>query len=103
MNFFLLKSLLVIACGLVSLSAAAFPNKPVSIVVPYAAGGSTDVMARVLAEAMARELGQAVVVENLGGPVAPSARPRWPGPRTTVTPYCSTTWASRSPPRCIAS
>ena len=66
MNF-LLKPLLAIACGLVSLSAAAFPNKSVNIVVPYAAGGSTDVIARVLAEAMARELGQAVVVENLGG------------------------------------
>ncbi|KAI5931827.1 Myosin light chain kinase, smooth muscle [Manis javanica] len=48
-------------------AAQAFPNKPVTIVVPYAAGGSTDVLARVLAEAMTRDLGQQVIVENLGG------------------------------------
>lgn len=48
-------------------SAWAYPSKPIGMVVPYAPGGSTDVLARVLAEAMARELGQAVVVENIGG------------------------------------
>ena len=48
-------------------AAQAFPNKPVTLVVPYAAGGSTDVLARVLAEAMTRDLGQQVIVENAGG------------------------------------
>lgn len=50
-----------------SLAAVAFPSKPITIVVPYAAGGSTDVLARVLAEAMTRDLGQQVIVENVGG------------------------------------
>lgn len=63
----LTKSLIAAACGLLSLAAAAFPTKPVTIVVPYAVGGSTDVMARVLAEVMGRDLGQAVIVENVGG------------------------------------
>src|SRR5690606_36314457 len=47
--------------------AMAFPNKPIVMVVPYSAGGSTDVLARLLAEAMSRDLGQQVVVENVGG------------------------------------
>lgn len=52
---------------LLSASAFAFPDRPVTLVVPYAAGGSTDVLARVLAEAMSQDLGKAVVVENAGG------------------------------------
>ena len=59
-----------LACGalaMTSMLAAAFPTRPVTIVVPYAAGGSTDVLARVLAEALTRDLGQAVIVENVGG------------------------------------
>lgn len=66
MNF-RMKFLLSFSSVLISLSALAFPVKPISIVVPYAAGGSTDVIARVLAEAMSRDLGQAVIVENVGG------------------------------------
>jgi tripartite-type tricarboxylate transporter receptor subunit TctC len=44
-----------------------FPTKPVAMVVPFAAGGPTDVLARALTEPLARELGQAVVVENVTG------------------------------------
>ena len=46
---------------------ARFPERPVTIVVPFAAGGPTDVVARQLAEAMGRDLGVAVVVENVTG------------------------------------
>lgn len=61
------KTALAIALAASSLAAVAFPTKPITIVVPYAAGGSTDVLARVLAEAMTRDLGQQVIVENAGG------------------------------------
>jgi tripartite-type tricarboxylate transporter receptor subunit TctC len=48
-------------------SAQAFPTKPVRILVPFPPGGGTDVAARALGEHLARELGQAVVVENRPG------------------------------------
>jgi tripartite-type tricarboxylate transporter receptor subunit TctC len=45
----------------------AFPAKPISLVVPAAAGGPTDTVARLIAESMGRTLGQTVLVENVGG------------------------------------
>jgi tripartite-type tricarboxylate transporter receptor subunit TctC len=47
--------------------AQAYPSRPVTMVVPFAAGGSTDAIARILAEGLRSELGQAVIVENVGG------------------------------------
>lgn len=62
------RKFLSLALMTVSLTAAAaFPDKPVTLIIPYAAGGSTDVIARVLAEAMSRDLGQQVIVDNAGG------------------------------------
>jgi len=54
--------------------AQQYPTKPVNMLVPYAAGGPTDTVARVTAQAMAKPLGQTVVVENrpsAGGILAP--------------------------------
>jgi tripartite-type tricarboxylate transporter receptor subunit TctC len=48
-------------------SAQSYPAGPVRLVVPFAAGGSTDVLARIVATAMSEELGQQVVVENKPG------------------------------------
>ncbi len=46
---------------------ATWPSKPIRIIVPYNAGGSTDVVARTLADGMARRLGKPVLVDNRGG------------------------------------
>jgi len=44
-----------------------YPSRPITVVVPFAAGGGTDILARILAEPMGRALGQTVIVENLAG------------------------------------
>ena len=46
---------------------ADFPTRPITLIVPYAAGGGNDVLARGVAEPMGKTLGQAVVIENHGG------------------------------------
>lgn len=50
-----------------ALAWAAYPEKPITIIVPFAAGGPTDVLTRVIAERMARDLAQPMVVENMPG------------------------------------
>ena len=62
--------LLTLIAGLVlagSALAQSFPSKPVTLMVPYPAGGLSDVIARTLNTALAKQLGQPVIVENLGG------------------------------------
>lgn len=48
-------------------SAQAFPNKPITIVVPFAAGGGTDIAARIIGQKMTEMLGQNVIIENVAG------------------------------------
>ena len=48
-------------------SAQAYPSRPVTIIVPFAAGGPTDVIARIVAEYYSKTLGQQFVVENIAG------------------------------------
>lgn len=60
-----LTSALAIVLG--ATAAHAWPDRPITMVVPFAAGGPTDTVARLIAEPMTNELGQQVIVENVGG------------------------------------
>ena len=63
-----LAASLGLSFGLMSAAQAAYPEKPVTIVVPFAAGGPTDKVARDLAEVMRKHLNnQSVIIENVGG------------------------------------
>ena len=62
------KTILALAATMLATSALAYPDKPITIVVPFAAGGPTDKVARDLAEVLRKGLGnQTVLVENVGG------------------------------------
>ncbi|HEY9211499.1 MAG TPA: tripartite tricarboxylate transporter substrate binding protein [Ancylobacter sp.] len=61
---------LILTSALLALSPAAaqdFPNRPVTLDIPFPAGGSTDLVGRLIAEGMSAELGQPVIVENRSG------------------------------------
>jgi len=69
---------LAAACALAFAATSAaqqYPTKPITMMVPFAAGGPTDTVARSLAQAMGKHLGQTIVVENVpgaGGTIAPN-------------------------------
>jgi tripartite-type tricarboxylate transporter receptor subunit TctC len=50
-----------------SAALAAYPEKPITMIVPFAAGGPTDTVARSVAQVMSKSLGQQVIIENVGG------------------------------------
>jgi len=71
-----IMSKLLLACAIVALfivpssndaAAQTFPNRPVTIIVPFAGGGPTDIVARVIGERLSGSLGQTVIVENAAG------------------------------------
>jgi tripartite-type tricarboxylate transporter receptor subunit TctC len=50
-----------------SAASAQYPNKTIKLIVPFAPAGTTDIVARIMADQLSRELGQTVIVENRGG------------------------------------
>jgi tripartite-type tricarboxylate transporter receptor subunit TctC len=60
-----LLAVLALCCS--SAFAQTYPAKPITLIIPFPPGGSTDIVGRIAAEGMARELGQALVVDNRGG------------------------------------
>jgi tripartite-type tricarboxylate transporter receptor subunit TctC len=66
-------SILVATAFSIGVSAQSYPNKPIKFVVPFTAGSATDIVARTVAEAMGKSMGQSIVIENkvgAGGTIA---------------------------------
>jgi len=63
----LTATLASVLCAPAAFAQADYPSKPIRIVVPYAAGGGSDAVARVVAKAMTTYLGQSVLVDNKPG------------------------------------
>src|SRR3954470_12005903 len=70
MRFFLLPALMLLGC-LASAAQAAddYPSRPLHVVIPYPAGGVTDVFGRLVSEELRKALGQPVIVDNKPGGV----------------------------------
>lgn len=62
-----LAATLAVVAAATEVRAQAYPSRPISLIVPAAAGGPTDTVARLMADVMGRSMGQQIVVENIGG------------------------------------
>src|SRR3954471_10877026 len=60
-------AVLLFLAGVVSAQAQTYPSRPITLIVPFPPGGSTDAAARIMAERMRIPLGQPIVIENVGG------------------------------------
>ena len=67
MKKLLLTAALAAAACIGNANAQVYPSRPITVIVPFPAGGATDTLARILAEPMRASLGQPIVIENVGG------------------------------------
>jgi tripartite-type tricarboxylate transporter receptor subunit TctC len=67
MSRFLAVLALAMIAGIGGAQAQSYPSRPITLVVPFPPGGSTDAAARIMAERMRSSLGQPIVIENVGG------------------------------------
>ena len=58
---------LVLSLAAGAATAQTYPNRPITLIVPFAAGGATDSIARILSEPLSQDLGQQIVIETVGG------------------------------------
>ncbi len=63
----IVAALLAVLAGVAGAQAQSYPSRPITIVVPFPAGGSTGAMARILLEPLQTALGQTIIIENIGG------------------------------------
>ena len=83
-----LLAALAVVCGSSAAQAQGYPSRPITMIVPFPAGGPTDTLGRIMSEGMRPSLGQTIVIENVTGAgstigvgraarVSAKLRPRW--------------------------
>jgi tripartite-type tricarboxylate transporter receptor subunit TctC len=88
--FYAAVTFMVLALESASVFARAddYPSRPVTLIVPFPPGGSTTVMARIVADKLSAALGQQIVVENRGGAGGTIGTRVAAKPRPMATPFC---------------
>ena len=90
------------APGAMAADAGAYPMRPVRLIVPFAAGGTTDIVARAIAPRMAEALGQPLVVDNKGGGGGAIATGGGGGTLTCAAPNCCCAGGPGGPAEALA-
>jgi tripartite-type tricarboxylate transporter receptor subunit TctC len=67
MRKLLFAAVLAMFAGIAGAAAQTYPSRPITLIVPFAAGGVTDIVARIVGDRMKTSLGQSVIVENVSG------------------------------------
>ena len=75
-----------------------FPKRPITMIVPFTAGGTSDVIARAVADQMSAALGQTIIIENVGGAGGSTALTRAARAEPTVCDSSCVTAMPSSPP-----
>src|SRR6476620_1607040 len=63
----LIASIMALTAALAPAQAQTWPTRPITLIVPFAAGGPVDTIARILSASMSETLGQQLIIENAGG------------------------------------
>src|SRR5262245_1111725 len=80
---------LIALAGMTGVQAQTYPSRQITLIVPFPPGGSTDTIARIVAERMRTSLGQPVIIENVGGAGGSIAVGGSPAQRPMATPSTS--------------
>jgi len=95
----LAAALAFFAAQVAAAAAQTYPSRPVTMIVPYPAGGPTDTLARILSDHMKSSLGQSVIIENIaggGGSLGASRAPR-PTATRSASVTGTRTWCTAPP------
>ena len=60
-----LVAALAVVCGSSAAQAQGYPSRPITMIVPFPAGGPTDTLGRIMAEGMRASLGRTIIIENV--------------------------------------
>src|ERR1700726_5142735 len=60
-------ALLAVVASVVPVRAEDYPSRPITVIVPFPAGGASDVVARIVTNQMSKTLGQSIIIENVSG------------------------------------